>query len=150
MKLIASLCLALGVLCATRASADTVTDWNLKSNEVIAEARLATQPAVRVMAIVQTAAHRAVVTASHRGASVDAALAAAHRMTLTQLLPAQQAMVEAAYQAALGAITDQPAKLDGIADGEAAARSVLATRPRRRATGRTPRPVSTCRSRRRR
>jgi hypothetical protein len=128
MKLIAFVSLALGALCATTARADAVTDWNIKSNEAIVEARLATQPAVRVMAIVQTAAHRAVVTASQRGASVEAALAASHRKTLTELMPAQQSMVEAAYQAALGAMTDNAAKLDGIADGEAAAQVVLATR----------------------
>jgi hypothetical protein len=128
MKLITSLCITLSVLCAGSARADAVTDWNVKSCDVIVEARLATQPAVRVMAIVQTAAHRAVVTASQRGASVEAALAASHRKTLTQLLPAQQAMVEAAYQAALGAVADNAAKLDGIADGEAAAQAVLAAR----------------------
>ena len=128
MKLIASLFLAIGALCTATARADAVTDWNIRSGEVIVEARLATQPAVRVMAIVQTAAHRAVVTASQRGASVEAALAASHRMTLTQLLPAQQPMVEAAYKAALGAIADNATKLDGIADGEAAAQAVLAAR----------------------
>jgi PAP2 superfamily len=128
MNLIASLALLIGALCATAARADAVTDWNIKSNEVIVEARLATQPAVRVMAIVQTAAHQAVVTASQRGASIEAALAASHRVTLTRLQPAQQPMVDAAYQAALGAIADNASKLDGIADGEAAAQAVLAAR----------------------
>jgi hypothetical protein len=120
--------LSLSCLSATVVHADTVTDWNIKSCDVIVEARLPTQPAVRVMAIVQTAAHRAVVTAAKRRTSVEAALAASHRMTLTQLLPAQQPMVEAAYQAALGAIADNATKLDGIADGEAAAQAVLAAR----------------------
>ena len=120
--------LSIGALCATVARADAVTDWNIKSSEVLVEARLATQPAVRVMAIVQTAAHRAVVTASHRGSSVEAALAASHRATLVRLLPAQESMVEAAYQAALSAVADGAFKFDGLADGEAAAQAVLTAR----------------------
>jgi len=128
MHLIAFIALSVSAACATAARADAVTDWNIKSGEVIVEARLPTQPAVRLMAIVQTAAHQAVVTASQRGASVEAALAAAHRVTLARLLPAQQSMVDAAYQAALGAIADNASKLDGIADGEAAAQAVLAAR----------------------
>jgi PAP2 superfamily len=128
MRLIALIALGVSAVCATAARADAVTDWNIKSGEVIVEARLPTQPAVRVMAIVQTAAHRAVVTASQRGASVEAALAAAHRVALTRLLPAHQPMIDAAYQAALGAVADNPSKLDGIADGESAAEAVLAVR----------------------
>jgi PAP2 superfamily len=128
MKLIASLCLSLGILCATAARADAVTDWNIVSGDVIVEAKIGTPPAVRVMAIVQTAAHLAVQTATQRGASVEAALAAAHRVTLTKLLPAQQAMIDAAFRAALGKMTDSAAKLDGIADGERAANAVLGAR----------------------
>ena len=128
MKLIASLTLLIGALCATLARADAVTDWNIKSCDLIVEAKLATQPAVRVMAIVQTAAHQAVMTALQRGASVEAALAASHRVTLNRLLPAQQPMIDAAYQAVLGSIADNPSKFDGIADGEGAAHAVLAAR----------------------
>jgi PAP2 superfamily len=126
MKLIASLALAIGALCTTAARADAVTDWNILSGEVIVEAKIGTPPAVRVMAIVQTAAHQAVQTATQRGAAVEAALSAAHRVTLVKLLPAQQVMIDAAYQAALGKIADSSAKSDGIADGEAAAGAVLA------------------------
>ena len=128
MKRIASFAVSIGCLCATAAHADAVTDWNIRSGEVIVEARLATQPAVRVMAIVQTAAHQAVMTALHRGASVEAALAASHRVTLTRLLPAQQPMIDAAYKAALHGVADNAFKLDGIADGEGAAQAVLAAR----------------------
>src|SRR5262245_44606461 len=60
------------------AQADAVTDWNVKSGEVIAEAKLGTPPAVRVMALVQTAAYEAARGAG-RDASVEAAIAAAHR-----------------------------------------------------------------------
>ncbi len=128
MKLIAPLSLAIGALCTMAARADAVTDWNILSGEVIVEAKIGTPPAVRVMAIVQTAAHQAVQTATLRGATFEAALAAAHRMALAKLLPAQQTMIDAAYRAALGRMADNTAKFDGIADGETAANAVLAAR----------------------
>ena len=128
MKLIASLSLAIGALCTTAARADAVTDWNIVSGEVITEAKIGTPPAVRVMAIVQTAAYQAVLAATKRGANVEAALAAAHRVTLAKLLPAQQTMVDTAYQGALSKMSDSAAKFDGIADGEKAANAVLAAR----------------------
>lgn len=108
--------------------ADAVTDWNIKSGELISDAKLGTPPAVRVMAIVQTAAMQAVDVAKQRQASPEAALAAAHRATLSRLLPAQQPAIDAAYQAALAGIADGPARNQGIAAGEAAAQSVLGAR----------------------
>jgi hypothetical protein len=128
MNLIVSLVLFTGAVCATAARADAVTDWNIVSGQVLAEAKIGTPPAVRVMAIVQTAAHQAVQTATQRGASVEAALAAAHRVALAKLLPAQQAMIDAAYHAALGRVADGALKFDGIADGETAANAVLDAR----------------------
>ena len=128
MKLIASLFLAIVALCTTAARADAVTDWNIVSGEVIAEAKIGTPPAVRVMAIVQTAAYQAVQAATQRGANIEAALAAAHRVTLAKLLPGQQVMVDTAYRGALGKMADSAAKFDGIADGEKAANAVLGTR----------------------
>lgn len=121
------------------AQADAITDWNIKSGELIAEARLGTPPAVRVMALVQTAAFQAVngitrryatisATQAAPSASLDAAVAAAHRGTLLKLLPAQQAMIEAACQAALAPIADGPAKTAGVAAGEQAAAELLAQR----------------------
>ncbi len=121
------------------ANADAITDWNLKSAEVVTESRLGTPPAIRAMAIVQTAAYEAANAVTRRypdgrfriapapGASVDAAVAAAHRAALAKLMPAQQAMIEAAYQAALAKIADGPAKASGVAAGEAAAQAVLAS-----------------------
>jgi hypothetical protein len=128
MKPFASLMVTISVLFGSTAHADAVTDWNVKAGEVIVEAKIGTPPAVRVMAIVQTAAHQAAVTAWQRGASVEAALAASHRVTLTRLLPTQQPMIDAAYQAALAAVPNDTSKWDGIADGEAAAQAVLAAR----------------------
>jgi PAP2 superfamily len=113
---------------APDARADAVTDWNLKSSELITDAKLGTPPAVRVMAIVQTAALQAVDAAQQRQGSAEAALAAAHRVTLTKLLPAQQPAIDAAYQAALGGVADSAARSKGIAAGEAAAQAVLDAR----------------------
>jgi hypothetical protein len=76
---------------------------------------------------VQTAVLEAVNGAGSR-ASVEAAVAAANRTTLAQLLPTQQAAIDTAYQAALNAIPDTPAKAEGIAAGERAAASVLRAR----------------------
>lgn len=127
MKLM-SFVLSAAALAAATAHADALTDWNVKSGEFITESKLGTPPAVRVMAIVQTAAYDAVTSSQQRQASVEAALAAAHRVTLARLLPAQQAQIDAAYQAALGGIADGAAKNNGITAGEAAANAVLAAR----------------------
>ncbi len=57
----AGLVLAASLAAATLpAKADVVTDWNAKTSELIGEARIGTPPAVRVVAIVQTAAYGAV------------------------------------------------------------------------------------------
>ena len=124
---------------ASDARADVITDWNVKTSELITESKLGTPPAIRVMAIVQTAAYAAVnsitgldraapMPADAPAASIDAAVAAAHRATLTKLLPGQQAAIDAAYQAALGQIADSPAKASGIEVGERAAATVFALR----------------------
>lgn len=120
--------LAAGALFALAARADAVTDWNTKTGEILLEAKMGTPPAVRLMAIVQTAAYQAARAAGQRGASVEAALAAAHRTSLLKLLPAQQAMIDSAYQSALNPIADNPARVEGLAQGEAAAQAVLAAR----------------------
>jgi hypothetical protein len=59
---------------------------------------------------------------------VDAAVAAANRAVLAKLVPAQQAAIDAAYQAAIGKIADGAARTGGIAVGEAAAAAILAVR----------------------
>lgn len=120
--------LALSLAAAVvQARADVITDWNVKSAEIVADAKLGTPPAVRLMAIVQTATHAA-VQATPREASIDAAVAAAHRATFSKMLPAQQALIDAAYQAALAPIAEGPAKAAGLRIGEKAAADVLAQR----------------------
>jgi hypothetical protein len=125
---------------AGHAGADVITDWNQKAGELIIESKLGTPPAVRAMAIVQTAVHGATnaVTRRHApsgpqpeaapGASVEAAIAAANRGTLSKLLPSQQAAIDTAYQRALATIAEGPAKTAGIAVGEKAAALALAAR----------------------
>jgi PAP2 superfamily len=130
MKLnrIATLLVAAAVMASPLARADAITDWNQKVGDLITEAKIGTPPAVRIMAVVQTAARDAVEAAQRRNASPEAALAAAHRATLVKLLPAQQASIDAAHQAALAGVADGAAKAAGIAAGEAAAQAVLAAR----------------------
>jgi len=122
---------------AQSALADVVTDWNEKACAIVAT----TGPGAGghlLIAGVQVAVFEAVNSIEPRyapyiasvpapaGASVDAAVAAANRVTLAELVPAQKAAVEAAYQSALAAIPDGAAKSDGIAVGEKAAAQVLA------------------------
>jgi hypothetical protein len=108
------------------ARADAVTDWNQRAGEILSEAKLGTPPAVRAMAIVQTAVSEAVANA--RGANVDAAVAAANRATLSRLVPAQQASIDAAYRAAIAPLGDGDGMKAGIEAGEQAAAAVLARR----------------------
>ena len=129
-------------LCLTSslASADAVTEWNKRACDIIAEAKMPTPPANRAMAIAQTAVYEAVnrITGKYptsglkievaMDASIDAAVAAANRATLTKLIPAQAAAIETAYNEALTAIPAGPARASGIAAGEAAAAAVLEMR----------------------
>jgi len=130
MKLntLAQLLVTAGVIASPIARADAITDWNQTSAAIITEAKIGTPPAFRIMAVVQTAARDAVEAARQRNASAEAAVAAAHRTSLTKLLPAQVALIDAAHQTSLAQIADGPAKAAGIAAGEAAANAVLAAR----------------------
>jgi len=119
------------------AQADVVTDWNDKACAITGKAG-GGATGHRLMAIVQVAVFEAVNSIEGRyapylakvqapaGASVDAAVAAANRMTMLELVPAERAAIDAAYQAALAAIPDGKAKMDGIAVGEMAAAGILA------------------------
>lgn len=119
---------ALAVALATNARADLITDWNIKAGQILMDAKMGTPPAVRVMAIVQTAVYEAAARVDPRQASLDAAVAAAHRVTLGKLVAGQQAAVDAAYQTALMQVADGPSRAAGILIGERAAAEVLAAR----------------------
>ncbi|HEU4370195.1 MAG TPA: vanadium-dependent haloperoxidase, partial [Methylomirabilota bacterium] len=123
---------------APGARADVVTDANAKAAE-IASKHPATPISVRMMAIVQVSVFEAANAITGRypafrvklgaapGASLDAAVAAATRTALLKLLPAQQAAIEADYQALLKSVADGSARAAGIAVGEQAATAVLAS-----------------------
>src|SRR5262249_57746390 len=104
------------------ARADVVTDANARAAE-IASKLPATPPAVRVMAYVQASVFEAVNAITGRypplmakinaaqGASVDAAVAAATRTSLSKLMPpAHQAGVDADHDAAVELLPDGPAQ----------------------------------------
>ncbi|HEX9163472.1 MAG TPA: vanadium-dependent haloperoxidase [Thermoanaerobaculia bacterium] len=137
---IAFLVVAASLLAVPMSKADVVSDWNVKAGDIVVDAKLGNPPAIRVLAIVQAAVYEAANAITRRypasglqpeavsGASVEAAIAAANRSTLAQLLPAQQAAIDRTYQAALAMIADGPAKTAGVAVGDKAAAAILALR----------------------
>jgi hypothetical protein len=139
---------AIGLVGIPIVKADVVTDGNIAAGEIVTAAGLGAPAANRVLAIAHTAAYQAANAITKRfpatgadlqpvkGASVDAALTAALRAALLQLVPSQRAAINAAYQASLSRIDDGPAKDAGIALGERAAASVLALRADDRASAR--------------
>jgi hypothetical protein len=150
------LAVAASLLAGSMAQADVVTDWNSKVGDIVVGARLGPPPANRVLAIVHTAVYEAVNAITKRyppdgvkldaapGASVAAAVVAANRVTLVQLVPTHQAAIDSAYQAALSAIPDGSAKTAGITLGEQAAAAILAScADDGAATGETYRPYTT-------
>lgn len=113
------------------ARADLITDWNQRSAQLIADARIGTPPAVRVTALVQTAAYEAAREAAAEATAATAqriAVAEAHRVTLAQLLPSQRAAVDAAAAAMLADLPDDATRARHAAVGARAAQRVLADR----------------------
>jgi hypothetical protein len=119
-------------------SAQAVTDWNAFAAEKASSQLPPFQ--VNTLAIVQLSVHDALNTIEPRyepyayagssatGASVPAAVAAATRDTLVQLLPDQRDAIEQRYAARLAALPDEASKNAGLAVGRAAAAAVLARR----------------------
>lgn len=118
-----------------------VTVWNRIATDAFAPSQ-GTNPMAqsRTLAILQASVHDALNAIEPRyeshsgavsavpGASIDAAVAAAAHDVLAALLPASSALIEPAYERALDAIEDGPAKGAGIAVGQAAASANLARR----------------------
>ena len=137
---ILALAIVASLLGVPTAKADVVTEWNIRDGEIVTAAGLETPQANRVMAIAHAAAYQAANAITRRypatgaklrpapGASIDAAITAAHRTTLMQLIPLQGSAIDTAYQAALSKIADGPAKTAGIGVGEMAAENILAER----------------------
>jgi hypothetical protein len=121
------------VLLAFAARADTVTDWGDTTIEIADEG----PNTIRTMALAQNAVYEAVnaITARYprdrvdlgpaRGASVEAAVAAASRAVLLQEAPALRERIEAAYARALVAVAEGEARTRGVGVGERAAADVL-------------------------
>ena len=130
------------------AGADVVTDWNLIA-ELVAPRFGAPQPQSRAQAMVQIAVHDSLnaiepryarytrLGLADRGASPDAAVAAAARQTLLGLLvpvpdsPLKQAAIatiENAYASTVGPLPYDTATQSGIDVGDAAAGAILALR----------------------
>lgn len=124
--------LAAGAMAA--AQADAVTDWNERSCDAVVAAGLPAQPANRVMAIAHTAALQAAERFAtqdmgpDRRTAMEAAIAGAHRAALLKLLPAQQALVDRGYEAAMARLPAGGAKLAGAAAGAQAAAALIAQR----------------------
>ena len=139
MKIIGTVLGLLAILSFTPGAwADIVTDANARAADVAS--RLPSTPvAVRTMAIVQVSVFEAVGAATGRypstraklapapNASPEAAAVAATRTALAKLMPAQQAAIDADYQALLARVPDGPAKTAGIALGEQAATAIVAS-----------------------
>lgn len=109
MKYFAVTAIAMLAAFATSTSrADTVTDWNETSIEVMKAAKVAGNPWSRTLAMVHVAMFDAINSVQSRytryvatmpaapGASAEAAAAAAARQLLVQLYPSQQAMIDQA------------------------------------------------------
>ncbi len=141
MKYFAALAIAMLTAFATcTARADTVTDWNETSIEVMKAAKVAGNPWSRTLAMVHVAMSDAINSVQGRytryvatmpvvsSASAEAAAAAAARQILVQLYPGQQAMIDQAYTASIKGIPDGSAKSQGITLGEQVAAAVQAER----------------------
>ncbi|MBX9637606.1 MAG: vanadium-dependent haloperoxidase [Nitrosomonas sp.] len=128
------------MLASPHVIADAVTDWNQRVGDIVVNANIGPLPAERALAIVQTSVYEAVNAITQRypisdvklqaapGASIEAAVAAANRTALINLVPSRQTEIDSVYHAALTAIADEAAKMRGIAVGEEAAAAVLALR----------------------
>jgi hypothetical protein len=114
--------------------ADTLAEWADKTTEIATDG----PNTIRTMALAQNAVYEAVNAITSRyprsrvdfgpakGASIDAAIAAASRSVLLHEAPALKTQTEAAYQKAISAIAADGARSSGISIGERAAADVLA------------------------
>jgi membrane-associated phospholipid phosphatase len=121
---------------------DTVTQWNLTMIAGLEAAAVPPPPGARVGAIVQASvfdavngiarryAYYRVAPAAPRGASRDAAAAAAAYTALVALIPAQKPLFDAQLAATLAQLSGDPARsvASGLAWGTVVANDILAWR----------------------
>jgi PAP2 superfamily len=135
----AAAALAILALAPTSAQANAATDWNAITQDALIPGRPPGDAEVMigtVQAAVFDAANAieggytpyAGAIPAPRGASPDAAVAAAAHTVAVHLVPGQQARLDAAYAAYLAALPNTPGKTTGVAVGEAAAANVIALR----------------------
>jgi hypothetical protein len=141
-RIVTSLLLATWALIFIQpAQADMVTDWSVIATTTAALPVQGPVPQTRTYAMVHAAVHDALNAIDRRyqpyalfmqgqvDASPDAAVAAAaHRVLVQALPPAQQPFLDAAYSDSLSTIPDGASKDAGIAIGEAAAAAIIALR----------------------
>src|SRR6266511_2124283 len=124
----------------TRARANPITDWDGIAFDAV-EASGKTGPVTSCdVAMAHVAMHDALNAIDRRyepyaydavaprGASPEAAVAAAAHDVLIARIPNQKAALDRALASALAAIPDGKAKADGVATGRAAAAAILARR----------------------
>lgn len=124
------------------ARADAVTTWNTYATNALVGTAAQTPPVAAIhLAMVHGAVYDAVnaIDGAHEGYllssrvatpfdSKDAATAAAAYRVLLNIVPAQEAVLKAQYEASLAGIPDGMQKTRGIAVGEAAAAAMIAAR----------------------
>ena len=127
---------------SSTAKADAVTHWNEIATRITTPpvTNLASPYQSRIYAMTHAAIHDALNAIDCRyspyalsgqrdpAASPEAAVAAAAYRVLVHEIPAQQATLDAEYQAALSSILDGEAKSRGVVIGEAAAAAIIVLR----------------------
>src|SRR6201997_4343239 len=128
--------LALALICATSASANVITDWDVKAvafaSPGVVGQREVTLVHVAMFDAVNSIERRyrsyLVQLAAAKTTSQEAAAATAAAMVLAGLLPSKAADLKGALADYLAAIPDGDSKSDGIKLGEAVAAKVLQAR----------------------
>jgi PAP2 superfamily len=122
------------------AQADAVTDWNARAEAIAVEKRMLPPPNARGMAIMHIAMFEAVnaierryapyrlYLTPERGASQEAAAAAAAHAVLVALHPDQEKVLDAGLETSLQQVPAGQARTSGIALGKKAAAEILAWR----------------------
>ena len=140
MRVSACITLIGGLVAASGATADVITDWNEKVVSAGYTAQQGPPPHTRIVAMVHLAMFEAVNSiegryrpyrarlAAEPGASPDAAAAAAAHQILVRVYPNQAKDMDQALQASLAAVSDTTARAHGVRLGERAAAAMLAER----------------------
>jgi hypothetical protein len=122
------------------ARAEEVTRWNRIATDAMAAAQVDPLTESRMLAILHLAIHDTLNTidpryrtfgtirTTTRGASTDAAVAAAAHTTLTALLPTRRTTFDREFGVSLAAVTNQETREAGVATGRTVATAILTMR----------------------